>query len=111
MDTATLTAIEEIRRLKHVYAAACDRGYDPDGMTPLFTDDAVWDGGVRFGRHEGLEAIRRFFAGVSSEIVWALHYMLNPVIDVAEDHETATAAGTSGSPVRSSGRKGRRPCG
>ncbi|MFN8185724.1 MAG: nuclear transport factor 2 family protein [Gaiellales bacterium] len=87
---ARLEAIEEIRALKARYAAVCDTGYDPDGMSPLFTADAVWDGGERFGRHEGIDAIRAFFAGVSSQIVWALHYMLNPIIEVADDLETAT---------------------
>lgn len=89
---ARLEAVEEIRALKARYAAVCDTGYDPDGMTPLFTTDAVWDGGDRFGRHEGIDAIRAFFAGVSSQIVWALHYMLNPIIDVGNDLETATGS-------------------
>lgn len=61
-------------------------------MAPLFTADAVWDGGERFGRYEGIEAIKGFFAGVSSQIVWALHYMIGPVIEVADDLETATGS-------------------
>ena len=55
---ARLEAVEEIRVLKARYAAVCDTGYDPDGMTPLFTTDAVWDGGDRFGRHEGIDGRR-----------------------------------------------------
>ena len=91
MDLAGLTAIEEIRRLKHVYAGVCDTGYDPARMAPLFTEDAVWDGG-RFGRYEGRDAVCGFFAGISSQIVWAMHYMLNPVIDVADDGQSATGS-------------------
>jgi hypothetical protein len=89
---ARLEAIEAIRTLKARYADVCDTGYDPDRMAPFFTDDAVWDGGERFGRYEGLEAIRGFFRDVSSQIVWALHYMVAPVIEVADDPETATGS-------------------
>ncbi|MCL4289568.1 MAG: nuclear transport factor 2 family protein [Thermoleophilia bacterium] len=89
---AKLEAIEEIRRLKARYADVCDTGYDPDRMGPFFTRDAVWDGGERFGRHEGIEAIRAFFAGVSSQITWALHYMVAPTVDVADSIETATGS-------------------
>jgi uncharacterized protein (TIGR02246 family) len=84
-----LEDIEAIKRLKHRYADACDRGYDADALAALFADDAVWDGGL-FGRHEGREAIREFFQGVSSDIVFALHYMMNPIIDVAGDRATGT---------------------
>ena len=79
-----LEDIEAIKRLKYRYADACDRGYDADALADLFTEDAVWDGGL-FGRYEGREAIRQFFQGVSSEIVFALHYMMNPIIDVDGD--------------------------
>jgi hypothetical protein len=87
---ARLEAAEEIRALKARYAAVCDTGYSPDRMVPLFTRDAVWDGGPRFGRHEGIDAIYRFFDGVSSLIVWALHYMVAPAIEVGDDLETAS---------------------
>jgi len=89
---AKLRAAEEIRHLKARYAAVCDAGYLPEQMVPLFTQDAVWDGGERFGRHEGIDAIYRFFEGVSSQIVWALHYMVAPIIDVADDLEMATGS-------------------
>jgi uncharacterized protein (TIGR02246 family) len=84
-----LEDVEAIKRLKYRYADACDRGYDADTLAELFTEDAVWDGGL-FGRHEGREAIRRFFQGVSSDIVFALHYMLNPVITVDGDRAEGT---------------------
>ena len=89
---ARLEAVEEIRVLKARYAAVCDEGYEPDGMRAIFTHDAVWDGGRRFGRHEGIDEIRAFFAGVSSQIVWALHYMLNPIIEIGDDLATATGS-------------------
>ena len=89
---ARLEAIEAIRQLKARYADVCDTGYDPDRMEPLFTRDAVWDGGERFGRYEGIDAIRGFFAGVSSQITWALHYMIAPIVEVEPDGRTATGS-------------------
>jgi hypothetical protein len=89
---AKLEAAEEIRRLKARYADICDTGYDPTRMRPLFTQDAVWDGGERFGRYEGVDAVCGFFAGVSSQITWALHYMVAPLIDVADDLRTASGS-------------------
>jgi len=87
-----LEAVEEIRVLKARYADVCDTGYDPVGMRPFFTDDAVWDGGPRFGRYEGVDAVCEFFAGVSSLITWALHFMIAPIVEVAEDGLTATGS-------------------
>ena len=87
-----LEAIEAIRVLKARYADVCDTGYDPVRMRPFFTDDAVWDGGPRFGRYEGVEAVCGFFAGISSQITWALHYMIAPIIEVADDCLTATGS-------------------
>jgi hypothetical protein len=87
-----LEAIEDIRTLKARYAEVCDTGYDPVRMRPFFTADAVWDGGLRFGRFEGIEAVCGFFAGVSSLITWALHYMVAPTIEIADDGRTATGS-------------------
>ena len=89
---AQLEAIEAIRDLKARYADVCDTGYDPVRMRPFFTDDAVWDGGPRFGRYEGVDAVCDFFAGVSRQITWALHYMVAPVVEIADDLESATAS-------------------
>jgi hypothetical protein len=89
---ARLEAIEAIRILKARYADVCDTGYDPVRMRPFFTEDAVWDGGPRFGRYEGIDAVCEFFAGISSEITWALHYMVAPIVEVADDGETATGS-------------------
>ena len=79
-----LEDIEALKTLKYRYADACDRGYDADALADLFTEDAIWDGGL-FGRYEGREAIRQFFQGVSSDIVFAMHYMMNPIVEVDGD--------------------------
>ncbi len=82
-----LEDIEAIKKLKARYADACDRNYDADTLASLFAEDAIWDGGL-FGVHNGREEIRTFFQGVSSDITFAMHYMMNPIIDVDGDEAT-----------------------
>ena len=79
-----LEAGNEIRNLKAVYAAACDDNYNPDVIASLFVEDAVWES-QGLGRFEGREAIRKFFRGISSYFTFALHYGLNPHIEVTGD--------------------------
>ena len=84
-----LEDIEAIKKLKARYTGFCDNGYDADGISSLFTEDAVWDGGV-FGRAEGRAAIRKFFQGASALMPFALHYVMNPVIEVEDDNAKGT---------------------
>jgi hypothetical protein len=84
---ARLEAIEEIKQLKVRYAKICDAGYSPDDVAKVFTDDAVWDGGEQLGRHEGIEAIRKFFG--ETKISWAVHYMIAPAIEMSDDLRSA----------------------
>ncbi|NNL87024.1 MAG: nuclear transport factor 2 family protein [Myxococcales bacterium] len=79
---ARLAAIEDIKQLKARYCAFCDDQYDPEGISGLFVEEGIWDGGPDFGRHEGREAIRTFFRGASGMIVFAAHLVMNPVIEV-----------------------------
>lgn len=79
--------VEQIRQLKHRYCAFCDEQYDADGICSLFVEDGVWDGGP-FGRHEGRDAIHRFFSEVPSQISFANHYVSNGVIEVAGSEAT-----------------------
>ncbi len=83
----TLESIEAIKKLKARYCALCDNQYDADGIAELFAEDAVWDGG-NFGRHEGREAIRTFFQGAAEIFPFAVHNVMNPIIEV--DVDTAT---------------------
>lgn len=89
---ARLRAVEEIKVLKARYAEVSDTGYDGDRAIALFAPGAVWDGGEKFGRHEGLDAIRDLFNGFGGQISWALHYMIAPLIEVADDLEGATGS-------------------
>lgn len=85
----TLEDIEEIKRLKARYCALCDDNYDADGIANLFTEKAVWDGGMR-GRAEGREEIRSFFLRAPQRLPFAIHMVMNPIIEVDGD----TAKGT-----------------
>ena len=79
-----LEGADEIRNLKATYAAACDDSYNPDKIAALFVEDAVWES-EGLGRFEGREAIRDFFRGTSNIFTFALHYGLNPKIEVSGD--------------------------
>jgi SnoaL-like domain len=80
---ARLEAVEEIKRLKARYCEFCDRQYDADGIAGLFAEGGTWEG-EQFGRHIGRNEIRAFFARISSEIVFAAHLVLNPIIEFTD---------------------------
>ncbi len=84
-----LEDVEEIKRLKHRYCGFCDDSYDADGIAGLFTEDGIWDGGM-MGRADGREGIRSFFLGSPESMPFAVHMVMNPIIDVDGD----TAKGT-----------------
>ncbi len=79
-----LEDLEEIKQLKARYAALCDNGYDCDGIAALFTPDGVWDGGD-LGRAEGRGAIRDFFVKAPKAFPFAIHHVMNPIIEVSGD--------------------------
>jgi hypothetical protein len=85
-----LEDIEAIKRLKAMYCHYCDAQYDPEGISSLFTEDGVWDGGDLWGRYEGREAIRNYFAGTSKQVPFAVHTVMTPLIEV--EGERATGA-------------------
>lgn len=84
-----LLDIEAIRALKYRYAQLCDDGYPADELAELFTADAVWHGDP-LGKYEGREAIRAFFAATPEMLLFAAHYLTNPVIEVAGDTATGS---------------------
>ncbi|WP_234053017.1 MULTISPECIES: nuclear transport factor 2 family protein [unclassified Xanthobacter] len=86
---ARLESLEEIRRLVGLYALGADRRNDPEIFAGLYTGDAVWEA-AGFGRFQGRELIVSELARIGREtIVWTLHYMTSPVIDIDEDGEGA----------------------
>ena len=82
-----LVDIEEIKQLKARYAAACDDNYNTDLLAPLFTEDAIWDGGM-MGYAKTREGIREFFENASNLVGFAVHGITNPIIEI--DGDTAT---------------------
>jgi len=80
-----LEDIEAIKQLKYLYGQICDDKYNPDEMEKLFTEDAIWDGGEKFGVYKGKKAIKEFFAGVSKNLVFAVHYFLQPIIKITSE--------------------------
>lgn len=82
-----LVDIEEIKQLKTRYAAACDNEYEPDAIAALFTQDAVWDGGM-MGYAETQSGIRDFFANASNLVGFAVHGLSNPLIEIDGDRAT-----------------------
>ena len=84
-----LEDIEEIKRLKARYCAYCDDNYDADGIANLFTEDAVWDGGIR-GNAEGREGIRDFFIRAPQRLPFAVHMVMNPIVEVDGDEAKGT---------------------
>lgn len=76
--------VECIKQLKHRYCAFCDDNYNPEGISSLFSEEGVWDGGA-FGRATGRSGIREFFSNVSTSVKFANHYVTNPIIEVHLD--------------------------
>ena len=82
-----LEDIEALKQLKFRYAAYCDDDYDADGLVPLFTEKAIWDGGP-MGRFEGHEALHAFFSSADQTVPFAIHHVLNPIIEIDGDRAT-----------------------
>ncbi|MCE2487679.1 MAG: nuclear transport factor 2 family protein, partial [Desulfurellaceae bacterium] len=76
----TLEDIEAIKQLKARYCAGADER-DEEAFVGCFTEDASWDGGS-FGHYEGREAIRTFFRAIPDRLSFAVHYVMNPQIEV-----------------------------
>jgi ketosteroid isomerase-like protein len=79
-----LEDIEAIKQLKARYCAACDDNYNADAIAALFTDDAIWDGGG-LGVAKGGDEIRKFFRGAPRIFPFAIHHVMNPIIEVEGD--------------------------
>lgn len=87
---ARLEAAEAIRNLRHRYARICDTGRSAEQLRTVFTEDAIWDGGERFGVHRGIDAILAHAAASQQRFVWNVHYLAAPTIEVDADLQGAT---------------------
>lgn len=87
-----LEDLEEIRRLIIRYAEAADRQNDAALMSELFAEQAVWESSG-FGAFKGRAAIVDGLSAVArTRVSRTLHYMIAPLIDVANDRSTARAS-------------------
>jgi hypothetical protein len=84
-----LEDLEAIKQLKAEYCRWSDRGYaragdDPERVAALFTQDGWW------GDSERRPAIRDLFSQFQRRLPFAIHYALNPVIELDGDRAAAT---------------------
>ena len=87
-----LEDIETIKNIKAKYAGYCDSGYNAEGLASLFTEDAIWESNA-FGTYHGKQEIYNFTDQIGKkEILWALHFMICPVVDVAPGGQSATGS-------------------
>lgn len=88
-----LEDIESIKKLRAMYcylvdAAAAGDASKWDELLTHFTDDAWADFGL-LGRHEGKEAVSRFYKEiVASNLSYSAHMVSNPIIEVDGDRAT-----------------------
>ena len=83
---AQLEDIEAIKKLKASYCLRVDHANE-EGWVSLFTEDAVWESD-KFGRFEGREAIRSLFRNIPEMLHFAIHYVMNPIIEVNGNRAT-----------------------
>ncbi|MFP5465208.1 MAG: nuclear transport factor 2 family protein [Gammaproteobacteria bacterium] len=89
---ARLESLEAIRDLIAGYARGADRNNDPAILAPLFAPDATW-AAKGFGPFRGRDAIAEGLAATGrTDILWSLHYMISPLIELATDGQTATGS-------------------
>lgn len=89
---ARLESLEAIRDLIATYARGADRNNDPAILAPLFAPDATW-GAKGFGPFRGRAAIADGLAVTGrTGILWSLHYMISPLIELAADGHSATGS-------------------
>lgn len=90
-----LEDLDAIKKLKAKYGQLCDARYNLQtmemkseaeveaiarGITNLFTEDAVWDGGEKLGIAQGREKIHQRFK--ESAFKFAVHYFVMPDITI-----------------------------
>ncbi len=74
------------------YARGADRRNDRAILGPLYHAHAVWES-RGFGRFEGRAAILDAVEAIARErILWSVHYMVAPLIELADDCATATCS-------------------
>ena len=90
-----LNDLEAIRTLRHRYAYLANvidgQLGDADAFAALFSADGTLDFGM--GAARGPRQIAAMLRGAAADWQCAMHYMLNPLIDVKGDEATGRVAG------------------
>ena len=84
-----LEDIEAIKQLKALYCEICDDDHNPDRISGVFTEDAVWEG-KGIGRAEGHEEIQALFRSFQQMMSFSQHMTMNPRIHVDGTHAEGT---------------------
>ena len=90
-QVAWLTATENIRTVIAKYARAGDDQNNPEQMRQLLAEDAIWEA-KGFGKFTGRDIIAEELSKIAQEmIIWSLHFPVSPIIDIADDLNSAHA--------------------
>jgi len=79
--------IEAIKQLKARYCHICDDMHNPDSITSVFAEDAIWESDD-LGQAHGHAAIRELFTTFRNLFTFSQHNIMNPVIEVNGDRAT-----------------------
>lgn len=80
--------IEAIKQLKARYCEICDDMHNPERITSLFTEDAIWES-PDFGQAQGHAAIKKLFSDFAKLFNFSQHNIMNPIIEVDGNKATA----------------------
>ena len=87
-----LESCEAIRNMVGRYATAADQRNNPEILYSLFHPDAVWCA-IGFGTFQGRQNILDALSRIAqSQILWSLHIMAQPDIEVCIEMKTARAS-------------------
>ncbi len=91
----TLQDLEDIKTLRHRYSYGANiidgKSGDLKAFAALFAADGIFDVGM--GVAKGPSEIEKMMRGLTTQWKCAMHFMLNPVIDVAGDRATGNFTG------------------
>jgi uncharacterized protein (TIGR02246 family) len=84
-----LEDLEAIKQLKASYCEICDDDHNPERITSVFTEDAVWEA-KGIGEAKGHEEIRKLFQRFQKMIRFSQHMTMNPVLEVDGEQARGT---------------------
>ena len=82
-----LEDIEAIKQLKARYAEICDDMHNPERITSVFAEDAIWES-PDFGKAVGHAEIKALFTRFQQMFSFSQHNMMNPIIEVNGNRAT-----------------------